>query len=116
SSQQENIAGLTASRANELLDKGNARGAVDLYREALKTDPNNAKTHYNLALALERLGDRAAERQALEKAVQLDPKLALAQNQLGLMYLSEGRADDAEKALQAALAVDPQYAEAQSNL
>src|SRR6185312_15909299 len=59
-------------------------------------EPGSAKMHYNLALALDRSGDRAGERDALEKSIQLDPKLALPQNQLGLL--------------------DPQYAEAQNNL
>ena len=56
--------------------------AVQAYEEALKLDPNNAKTYYNLALALDKVGDlkRAS---ALEKSIQLDPKLALTQNQLG---------------------------------
>ncbi|MBI1788538.1 MAG: tetratricopeptide repeat protein, partial [Acidobacteria bacterium] len=70
---QEDIASSEARRANQFLGEGHPRQAAELYREALRLDPNNAKTYYNLALALNRLGDRAGERQALEKTVQLDP-------------------------------------------
>ena len=86
-SQEENAGGAKGSEGNKLLEEGNPQRAVELYREALKLDPNNPKTHYNLALALNRLGDQPAEQQALERAVELDPKFALARNQLGLLYI-----------------------------
>src|SRR5262249_46705074 len=82
-SQQENVAGTTGSKANKLLEDGDAQGAAQLYREALKLDPNNAKTYYNLGLALNKLGDQLGERRALEAAVRLDPNFVFARNQLG---------------------------------
>ena len=94
------------------MEEGDTQGAAQLYRETLKLDPNNSKTHYNLALALNRLGDRTGERDALEAAVRLDPKFALAHNQFGLLLLSEGKLPEAEKELQTALTIDPQFAEA----
>lgn len=110
------MAGGIGGKANKLLEDGDAQGAAQAYREALRLDPNNSKTHYNLALALNKLGDHAGERQALEQAVRLDPKFALAHNQLGLSLLSDGKLPEAENELQAALAIDPQFAEAQNNL
>jgi tetratricopeptide (TPR) repeat protein len=113
--QMENIAGTTASRANQALVDGDPKTAVDGYLEALKLDPSNAKTYFNLALAQQKLGDANAV-SSLEKAVELDPAFAAARNQLGLLYLVAHRDDDAEKQFQAALAADPQCAECQNNL
>jgi tetratricopeptide (TPR) repeat protein len=101
--------------AEELLTSGDAAGAANLYREALKVDPNNAKTWFDLSLALNRLHDAAGEREALEKAVALSPEFKLARNQLGLRHLADGKLDLARKEFQAALDADPQYAEARIN-
>jgi tetratricopeptide (TPR) repeat protein len=112
--------GITASKfndqANQLLAAGKARAAADAYREALRADPKNPQLHYNLSLALDQLGDRATERQELEKAIQLDPELAVAHNQLGVLDLQSNRASEAEKEFKRAIAGDPRYAEAQNNL
>jgi tetratricopeptide (TPR) repeat protein len=113
---QRDVATVTAARASQYLTRGDARRAVETYQEALKLDPDNARTHYNLAVALERLGDNAGQRSALETALRLDDKLALAHNQLGLLDLKEGKTAGAEQHFKRALDLDPQYAEAQSNL
>src|SRR6185436_18270176 len=107
--QQETAAGATGSEANKLLEEGNPQEAAKLYREALRLDPNNAKTNYNLALALNKLADQPGEQQALERAVELDPKFVAARNQLGLLYLLSGRAQDAEKQLKSAIELNPQF-------
>jgi tetratricopeptide (TPR) repeat protein len=112
----KDVAAVEGGRANQLLTSGDARQAVAGYRDALRSDPDNARTYYNLAVALDRLGERIEERQALEQAVRLDSTLALAQNQLGLMDLQDGRISEAESRFNQALALDPQFAEAQGNL
>jgi tetratricopeptide (TPR) repeat protein len=104
------------AEANQYLLAGNATAAVASYRRALELNPTDAKLHYNLSLALDKLGDRMAERKELEQAVELDPNLAVAQNQLGLLALQQGQATEAEQRFQKALSIDPKYAEAQSNL
>ncbi len=102
--------------AQQLLQKGDAAGAAQLYREALKFDPENTNTLFDLSLALNKLRDHAGERETLEKAVVLNPRFKLAHNQLGLRHMEDGRLALARKELQAALEVDPQYAEARNNL
>jgi len=72
--------------------------------------------HYNLALALNKVGDRAGERQALEESIRLDGPFALAHSQLGLLHLAEGRLAEAEKAFLLALEINPESAETQINL
>ena len=104
------------TEANQDLLAGNASAAVKSYRRALQLNPSDGKLHYNLSLALERVGDRAAERKELEQAVQFDPNLAVAQNQLGLLALQQGQAAEAEQRFKKALSTNPKYAEAQSNL
>jgi len=111
-----NAAGVKGNQANADLQAGDAQKAVDLYREALANDPKNARTHYDLALALDRLGDYAGERATLQDAMRLDPKLAPVYNQLGFLQLKAGQAADAESNFKTAITLDPQYAEAQSNL
>ena len=89
-------AGTNTNQGNQLLEAGDYKRAVEFYRRAIELEPANARTFYNLSLALARLGDRAAERDALEKAVAVDPNLAPAHNQLGLIHMAEGRASSAE--------------------
>jgi tetratricopeptide (TPR) repeat protein len=109
-------AGKFNAQANQLLAAGNARAAADAYRSALRADPKNPQLHYNLSLALDQLGDRAAEQQELEKSIQLDPELAVAHNQLGVLALQSNRTSEAEQEFKKAIAGDPRYAEAQNNL
>lgn len=103
-------------QASQLLGAGNAKGATENYRRAVQLNPHDAKLHYNLSLALDRLGETAAERKELQQAVDLDAKLVPAQNQLGLLALQAGRRDQAETHFKKALEADPTFAEAQSNL
>jgi tetratricopeptide (TPR) repeat protein len=109
-------AGKLNAQANELLAAGNPRDAAAAYRKALRADPNNPQLHYNLSLALEKLGDSAGERQELEKALHLNPGLAVAHNQLGVLALQSGRTAEAEADFKRAIASDPQYADAKNNL
>ena len=104
------------AQANQLLAAGNARAAAAAYREALRADPNNPQLHYNLSLALDKLGDQFAERHELERATQLNPGFAVAHNQLGILEMQRGQTGEAEAAFKKAIASDPQYAEAQNNL
>jgi tetratricopeptide (TPR) repeat protein len=103
-------------QANQFLMAGNVKAAAENYRKAAQSEPLDAKLHYNLSLALDRLADIAAERKELLRAVELDPSLALAQNQLGLLALHGGQQAEAEIRFQKALEADPEFAEAQSNL
>jgi tetratricopeptide (TPR) repeat protein len=115
-SVKQDVASVSASQANQDLQSGDPKKAVELYRASLVNDPNNARTYYDLALALDRLSDYAAEREALEKAQSLDASLAPVHNQLGFLDLQAGHAQDAERQFKSAISLDPQYAEAQNNL
>ncbi len=113
---KEDVAGTKVNQANEYFQGGEYQRAADLYREALAQNPGNARTYYDLALALDQLGKTAEEREALKKAISLDSSLARAHNQLGLLCLQAGQQAEAETELKAAIALDLGYAEAQNNL
>ena len=56
-----------------MLEAGDLELAVAEFRRVLQTDPDFADAHYNLAVALERLGGRAQARAHLERYLALDP-------------------------------------------
>ncbi len=112
----ENVASATGNAANAALASGDPKAAVQKYRDALKLNSSDAKTWFNLSLALHELGDRDGEREALEKALALDASLVLAHNQLGLLDAAANRQSEAESEFKQAISLDPQFAEAQSNL
>src|SRR6202048_2559510 len=106
----QNVAETKANQANQYLQTGEVQRAVTLYREAIADDPKNARTYYNLGLALDRLGDYRSEHDVLEQGVAVDPAFAPLHNQIGFLSLQAGRMDEAEKRFKIATSLDPQYA------
>jgi tetratricopeptide (TPR) repeat protein len=103
-------------QANEFLQANQPARAAEVYRQMLEIEPRNARTVYNLALALAAAHDVKGEREMLEKALEIDPKMAVSQAELGVLELSAGNPAAARKWLEAALATDPQLTSAQGNL
>ena len=60
-----------AKRARQLLDAGNAAGARDLAREAVRSTPDRAAGYIVLAAALDKLGDRAGKAATFRSCAQL---------------------------------------------
>jgi len=68
-----------------------------LYLEAIAEDPKNARTQYDLALALDRLGDyRGVTRCPAKRYSRLDDDFAAPHNQLGFLSLQTGQIADAK--------------------
>jgi len=109
-------AGVPNNQGNDLMEQGHVREAVAAYEEAVRMDPGNAPFHYNLALALAKLGDHQGERWALQDAIQADPHFAKAHNQLGLADMADGQVSTAEEEFKMALDANPEFAEAENNL
>jgi tetratricopeptide (TPR) repeat protein len=103
-------------QGNRYLAAGHAQAAADSYRKALQLNPRDPKLHYNLSVALDRLGDFPSERKELQRTVELDPNIAVAQNQLGWFALQDGQQAEAELRFRKTLAIDPTFSEAQDNL
>jgi tetratricopeptide (TPR) repeat protein len=86
---------------------GNPRRAVEITREAVKTDESFAEARYYLALALFDLGERGEAIEEMERVVQSGPPVVDPYLNLGLAYLEASRYDDALKALSQGLQINP---------
>jgi tetratricopeptide (TPR) repeat protein len=113
---RQSLATPWSNRANELLKQGNAKGAVEAYQKALELEPNDAKLHFNLAIALSRLKDGMGQERELKKAIELDPGFSEAHNQRGSFLMLQGNLAEAEREFRSAIENNPQYAEALNNL
>jgi len=103
-------AGLSAERSGEL------PLALDLYEQAVRSQPDSALAWYNLGdalLALERFEEAVS---ALRKAVELSPKTTLFHYDLGLALYELGRHAEASKEFAPIIATDPRLKRASSNL
>lgn len=104
------------------LETGNAGKAVELLRERLKSQPNDASLLYLLGEALMRSGAQLGDPQyreaqsAFERSVYLNPSLCLPHVALGEIYIDEDRFKDAVDQLEQARAIDPKEKSAYSHL
>ena len=89
--------------------------AAEMYRKALKLDPESASAHYNLGSSLARSGKYAEAESHLRKALQKSPG-APAYTGLGIVLWQLGRTDEAIANLQAAIEADPKYKAAHQKL
>lgn len=110
------LAASKVGQGDKELQSGDPNKAVAYYREALAATPNDAQINYKLAVALDKTGDTASERAALEKAIQIAPDLAVAQNQLGFLDSQSGNTASAEKHFREAVRAAPRFTEAWVNL
>ncbi len=102
--------------AYELAEAGQIEGAASLYREIIDILPQDAKSHYNLALMLKRRGDPDGALGHYREAVRLDPDYVLALFQIAEIQAEKGSARDAESAYRRALQIKPDFLPALNNL
>ena len=60
-------------QGNRLLTQEDWAGARQIYLDTIQADPTLAKAHYNLALVLDKLGDKADARKHYVAAANLAP-------------------------------------------
>jgi tetratricopeptide (TPR) repeat protein len=106
------VARMKMTQADKELAQGDPQKAVGLYRDAVAVLPESALLSYKLSVALDRVGDTAAEREALEKAVRIDPSMAAAHHQLGYLASTSGDFSAAEEQFRAAVEAAPGYTDA----
>ena len=94
-------------RASELSRAKAWDDAIANYRNALKLEPNDALTHYNLALALKYKGETREALKEFEAASELRPKWADAHYGLGTIWYDLQDQTAALKELRIAAALDP---------
>ncbi len=105
-----------AEVGDQAMAAGDAVKAVQLYRAALATDPDEPLLSYKLARALDKTNDLVNEKAALERAIELNPKLAEAQNQMGYLSARSGDTAAAETYFRSAIDASPSYVAAWINL
>ena len=94
-------------QAIELSRQKSWDAAIADYRKALELEPNDADTHYNLALALRYKGESKQAAEEFEEAIRLKPNWAEAHFGLGATQYDLGDHAAALKELQAAVRLDP---------
>lgn len=109
-------AAVSAGQGDRDLDAGKLDEAIRQYRDAVQAQPQSAEYHYKLAVALDRKGDSAGEREQLEAAVKADPKMPGAQNALGFLLSRSGDPDGAIEHYRLAAEAAPGWPDAWINL
>jgi tetratricopeptide (TPR) repeat protein len=102
-------------KANDLLEHSQPEQAVELLRAAEKTHPNDEDVHYNLGIALARLGKNDEAIKEYAEAVRILPDYAEAQNNWGNLLLRMGKRDEAIQHFKEAVKSAPDYASAWNN-
>jgi len=100
----------------ELFQNGDFGGAINHFREVLKTNPEHIEAHINigLALAYNRQIDAAADH--FQKALKINPELAEVHNSLGVALLQKGKVEEADSHFKEALRIKPNFAKAHNSL
>jgi tetratricopeptide (TPR) repeat protein len=93
-------------QGTDLGTQGDLEGAVPLLRRAVELNPTLVDGHFNLAVALARLGKIDAAIAAMEEVVRLQPKDFDAHLRLGGWLASQGRTAEALAHLERAAALD----------
>lgn len=104
------------SRAVEMVNNGDPRGAEQLFEQLTQTYPDYATPWLNVALLRYKRGDHKGAAFYLEQALERDAGLAPAWNLQGVMAREVNEIDAAEKAYRDALSADAGYAPAWLNL
>ena len=94
-------------RAAELSQAKSWDDAIANYSKALEIEPNDALTHYNLALALKYKGETRDALKEFQAALELRPKWAEAYYGLGSVWYDLKDQDAAMKGLRTAETLDP---------
>lgn len=94
------------------MEKGDARSAERVYRDILRTEPDDPIIVYNLAKAFEEQGRLADAISHFERATQLKPDFPEAFYSLGTSLWQQGKLEAAKSSIRRSLDLRPQYAEA----
>ncbi|MEA2627472.1 MAG: serine protease Do [Candidatus Binatota bacterium] len=89
---------------------------VPLYRRAIGLDPDLSEAHYNLGLALERLGDAAAAEKEYRETLRLGPRDESAVLNLGALLHGQARYTEAVSLYNEALGRMPSAIKVRNNL
>jgi tetratricopeptide (TPR) repeat protein len=83
------------TEGNELLAQGNYAEAARKYEQSVAISPDQEDLHYNLAIALARLGKTEDAKKHYEEALRIFPDYAEAHNNLGNLLMNENKLEEA---------------------
>jgi tetratricopeptide (TPR) repeat protein len=86
------------------------------WEQMVRTNPNDARAHYNLAIVTERSGDAGDAITHYEQAIRINPDFAMAHYNLAIALQRAGRGRDAIEHYEQVLRVEPDNAEAHNRL
>jgi len=88
--------------------EGDDKGAIKLYKKALKEDPNFVEAYDNMGVCYRHLGDFKNAIANYEKSIELYPKGAMAHMNLGVIYGIQKDYDKAIIEYEAVQEIDPE--------
>ncbi len=95
---------------------GDLEKAIACYREILAKEPNLARVHFNLGIALAKSGKLLSAMESYSQALKLKPDFAEALSNLGDVLIRLDKVEEAKVNLRKAVALNPEFAMAYSNL
>lgn len=104
--RREPEAARALTRGTDLGTQGDLEGAVPLLRRAVELNPTLVDGHFNLAVALARLGRTDAAITAMREVIRLQPKDAEAHTRIATWLSVQGRHGEAVVHLERAAALD----------
>ena len=96
--------------------QGRWEEALQQFRRAAESAPQDAQVHYLLAQMLDRVGQANEAIAAYEQTLRISPSHLGSHNDLGALLATQGRLEEAIGHFEEALRIDPQDKQAQHNL
>ena len=104
------------TEGNQLLQRGNYAEAADKYEQAVRLEPGGEDLHYNLGIALAKLGKTEEAKQHYAEALQIFPDHFEARNNLGNLLMNENKLAEAIDHFREAIKGMPENASFHNNL
>ena len=98
------------NEAQNLHEKGDLAGAINLYDKAIKLEPAFPEAEYQRAVAQLALGNSGEAERSFRRAIELRPDWTLAITGLGSLLVEKGQFGEAEKLLSKVSGLEPQNA------
>jgi tetratricopeptide (TPR) repeat protein len=103
------------NQANQFLSQDKPQEALQVLQTAVRDNPEDEDIHYNLGIALARLGRNQEAIKEYEEALRLFPDYAEAHNNLGNVLMRTQQRGEALKHFEQAVKITPDYASAWNN-
>jgi len=102
--------------AVQLSDKKQYDAAVPAWEKAVSLDPDDARAHNNLGIALAGAGKMSGAVEEYRKSLTLNAHSSQTENNLGSALAEEGNLEEARQHFETALGINPDNASAEVNL